>query len=158
MKTITIKHGEVRKNQPHGMTSRADFTPILFSDGVKDYFICNLVNPVFNGWGILKQNRQEMAERIKQLRKNNFKFLCFYGGYYSDPVIFLNAIKEKGLTIEIHGELFLKCKTFTDFHGNLVERSCAFMYRIYDNELLKDVQKLAKSAKQHYHYKTEVTV
>jgi hypothetical protein len=135
-----------------GFTSKGHYTSYSFTvDGVY-YFISNLIEHTGDKYHD-NSSRREMAERLLNLRSNNYKFMKFYGGKFDNPIDFIQWIKTKKLTLEIHGSPFVKSENFTDFHGNLKEVSCAFHFRIYNKDLLSDIETIVSQLKKHYHYK-----
>jgi len=128
----------------YGMAGNANFTPIYFKVGDREHFLRNKIN-----------NNEEISlqELKKDLERNDCKFVRFYGAEKS-PISFLEYVKKNKYTLQIHGELFLKSKTFTDFHGNLKEISSAFMFRIYDEQFLDELKRICKGTKKYYHYKS----
>lgn len=140
---------------PHGLASHGEYTPYYFLMDGKEHFIRNLIKSGgYTSYNSYNQRRKELAEVIKELRKNNFKFYVNHCvGGFKNPVEFIQWVKQNGNTFQIHGELLLKCDTFTDFHGNLSERSCAFSFRIYDKELLNQIKEELKKAKKILLYK-----
>ena len=152
-----IIKGDIAHNRSYGLASTASITPYYFNDGNKNRFIVNLIERTVTvkERGIDKQQRIEVAERLLNLRKNNFKFLKFYCSVFDNPIDFLKWVIEDNKTLQIHGELFKNCKesNFVDFHGNLIESSCSFMFRIYDTDLLNTLKEMVKTCKKRYHYK-----
>lgn len=154
MNTPAIIKKETLKNLPYGMNSTGNYTPYWIKDGIKESFICNLVERSIFGHKEDKSQRSEVAERLLNLRANQYKFIKFYCGMGNTPTEFLaNVIKNK-YTLERHGE-FIKIHDdlgCADFHGNLSEVSCAFSFRIYDIKTLKEIQKLLGKVKINIHY------
>lgn len=140
---------EVRK---YGIAGQADFTPYYFQNGKGRHFISNLITATGDSYYTDKMHRHEMTVRIINLRHNNYKFICFYGGKFDNPLDLIKWVAEKDYSFERHGEFFETCGNFTDFHGNLREYSNAFMFRIYDPEILAQLKKKMKVQKVVIHY------
>lgn len=152
MKPVIIKH-EPLLNKSYGFNSRGNYTPYYMKKGNTEQFICNLVERTMFAPKQDKGQRTEVAERLLNLRKNKFKFIAFYCGAADNPKDFLKFVKENNYTLQIHGEIFRNCDDlgFTDFHGNLIQVSCSFMFRIYDKKLLKELQEIVKTIKVKSH-------
>jgi hypothetical protein len=143
---------KVIKKQTHkgkyGFNHQADFTPYYL--GSK--FIINLVTNTGDTFRNDEHQRNEVAINLRNLRKNSYKFLKFYAGRFKTPFDLISWVAKKGYTFERHGEFFHECDGFVDFHGNLSEYSNAFMFRIYDKSVLRQVKKAFSSMPQHIHY------
>ncbi len=148
-----IKHPKT-ESKSFGFNSRGFYTPYYMKIKNKEYFIINLIERTLFAPKQDKQQRTEAAERLLNLRKNGYKFLKFYCPVADNPLDFLNFIKENYYTIQRHGEIFLDCEDlgFTEFHGNLIELSCAFNFRIYDNKLIQQLKSAIKNVKIEIHY------
>lgn len=154
MKPEIIKKPSYRKS--YGLNSQGDFTPYYFKNKGKMFFIRNLVTGITDLYKKDKRQRDEMAKVLRNLRENNYKFICFYCGQFTNPFDFIKWVQQKGYTFEIHGELFLQSDNeFTDFHGNLTTYSHSFMFRIYDHKLLGKLKELVKPMKKHYSFKRD---
>ncbi|MBA1335859.1 MAG: hypothetical protein HPY66_1677 [Firmicutes bacterium] len=153
MSSVLFIHGDpvIRS---YGLSSTGEYTPVIMVKDGKRFFIRNIVLPL-KGDAYSKLNHQKSiddAERAKaQLIETDGKFCCFYSRE-NDPFKFLDWVKENNYTIEIHGELFEPGQDFTDFHGNLCEYSAAFMYRIYDPEMLNSIKEIVKEIPQNKCY------
>ena len=105
-------------------------TPVYFEQAGKRYFIVN------TGPGDRESN---LDYYVQQLSKNDGKYFCFYC-YKPDIREFLDIVKSKGYhfvddtKFDMHGD-------FVDFHGNMKEYSCAFMYRIYDMKMYEELKR-----------------
>lgn len=131
----------------YGISSTGEYTPIYMIKNDKEYFVGNIVRKLDYYDGFDKydyENRIKQIEKIKETLLNNngdyFKQYC----RCDNPFDFINWIKENKYTFEIHGELFRKGKTFTDFHGNLKQYSSAFNYRIYNDDIVNQLENLVK--------------
>ena len=136
----------------YGLAGQADFTPYYFQNGNGKYFISNLITNTGDSYHTDKMHRHEMAKRIKNLRHNNYKLICFYGGKFDNPFDLIKWVTEKDYSFQRHREFFETNEDFTDFHGNLQEYSNAFMFRIYDPEILSQLKKKMKTQKVIIHY------
>lgn len=142
----------------YGWGSTGDFTPVFMLKDGKEYFVHNLVRQTSGESGLWRQYQNERNVEIdknlrEQLSTNEGKFLTFYSRN-ENPIDFLYWIKENDFTLEIMGELMTPASSdgaeqFTDFHGNVVEYSAAFHYRIYDSDLLNQIKDIANVCKQH---------
>ena len=150
----TIHKGESWETK-HSLGSTASMLPYYFELDGRKHFIANLPTS-FNNIKCKGDQRQEMARRIFQLRKNDFKFLRFYcHSKCTDPLEFIEYVKENNWTIQIHNEILEKCDTFTDLKGNLWEVSCSFKFRIYNDELLGQIKEALEGTKKKYLYKRD---
>lgn len=130
----------------YGFQKKAYFTPYLFVRDGKEFFIRNLVE--FTKGDKKTKNRNELSNYLLDLRKNKFKFITSYCySRHEDPISFLKWVIETKKTFQITGELFYCFDGYADFHGNLKEVSCAFNFRIYDKELLRKTELLAKKCR-----------
>jgi hypothetical protein len=149
----------------YGITGEAIFTPLFMEKDGRKYPILNAVkmisgdSPEWIGY-CNEANLKEIAFAKEELIENGGKYFTLYSRY-KDPIEFLDWVKEKGYTFEVWGELFRESKPqngveqYTDFHGNLVEYSAAFYYRIYDAILLDKVKTIVSELPRHYHYTRE---
>lgn len=152
---IEFIEGETYVSSYDGMYNNAEFTPIYAMLNGKQCFVRNSVN-VFNvphyGWYEYEKNKNKQeVERVKNsLVEHDGKYITFHA-LYDNPFEFLDWIKREGYTLEVVSEFFLKASkgNFTDFHGNSCEYSCSFHYRIYDEEMLKQLEEIVAGMKQH---------
>lgn len=109
----------------------------MIKDG-KEFFIMNRRVPQ------PKYKDNEIQEHIKQLKENNGAYITFYGAN-KNPIDMLKDIVERQFSFIEPTELFKESESndFVDFNGNLNEVSAAFMYRIYDTKILKDIKEIA---------------
>lgn len=139
---------------PYGNYSSATFTPYYFigPDGI-EHFICNLVTRTNDPYRSDASQRRQIAHHLRSLRKNGYRCLRFHGRR-EDPFAFLEWLKQHDYTLEIQGELFdFSDRNWVDFHGNVVEYSAAFMYRIYDREYLAELLQALHTVKRHHAWK-----
>ncbi len=93
-----------------------------------------------------KRKRRELADYLRQLRKNSFRYLCHHS-IRNDIYEFIDFIKKNHFTI---AQMWKDVIAYYDdlgmyeFHGNLVEYSAAFQYQIYDEAMVKEIQDLIK--------------
>jgi hypothetical protein len=133
-----------------GMTGSGRYTPIYMIAGGKKYFVRNALEKLSgesHGWR--KYHNEKSADEVKnakaQLVENGGKYYTLYS-IKKDPIEFLDWVCEKGYTLQVFGKLFDSsdrkdgAERFTDFHGNLVEYSAAFNFRIYDTDILATIQ------------------
>ena len=81
---------------------------------------------------------------VEQLQKNNGKFFCFYNGYREGLEIdaFTQWIWGHGLKLTDDFKIRRNKKlNYVDIEGNFKEVSCAFSYRIYDENLSRRMVK-----------------
>ena len=153
---MEIKNVELLKGNKYeaeyGLCRRGIFQPYSVKIGNNVLFISNLMTHVNNPLHRDDQKRSELAIRIRQLRNNNYKFICFYAGVFSDPVELIKWAKSQNKTFLRHGDFYRKSDGFVDFHGNFKEVSCAFMFRIYDKALLIKIKREMKSTNKYIHY------
>lgn len=105
-------------------------TPVHFEKGGKRHFIVNVHG----------SKTDDLNFYVQQLSQNDGKYFCFYCHYHEyDIRKFLDIVKSKkwhfqDAKFDIHGD-------WVDFHGNIKEFSCAFMYRIYDMDMFADLKR-----------------
>lgn len=134
--------------RPYGLASSAFFTPYYFKMNEEEYFIYNLVGTSKKGDYKNSSRRNELAQRIKQLKANKFKYICSYCAKFNCPIEFVKYVKNNNLTFISSRDFFNKTDNFTDFGGNLASISWGFTFRIYDEKLLEELKNIFKSAKQ----------
>lgn len=136
----------------YGLSNQASYTPVFMEADGKRFFVRNIAKPhKYDTWGKLDHQRSiDDAKKAKrQLLENNGKYCCFYG-LKNNPFDFIKWVKENKYTLEIHGRLFVDSENgFTDFHGNVVEYSAAFTYRIYDENMIHELKSIVKAMPQH---------
>lgn len=145
-----VKDETERRN--YGLAGSADLTPYYFQKSNNKHFICNLITATGDSYHTDKKHRHEMTVRIINLRHNNYKFICFYGGKFDNPFDLIKWVTEKDYSFQRHGGFFETSESFVDFHGNLQEYSNAFMFRIYDPEILSQLKKKMKTQKVIIYY------
>lgn len=130
-----------------GLWKRAVFTPVYMDKDGKRFHVCNLVEPIKpDPWDRFhaKHAAEEVERAKRQLTNNGGAFYCEYGRF-SDPIRFIEWVKEQGYTFEVlYGNLFWDENGITHFHGNLMECSAAFSYWIYDQSLADSIKKLVE--------------
>lgn len=102
-------------------------TPVYFEDNGKRHFIANTGD-----------RDTDINWYAEQLANNDGKYFCFYC-FKNNLFEFLDMVDESKSTYQ--DAKFDVCGDWVDFHGNLRERSCAFMYRIYDMTLFDQLRK-----------------
>lgn len=113
------------------------------------YFPCYMLK---DGIELFVWNRSEPSDRFdnedlelrkQQLISNGGAYFKFFDhSSHISPLDFLSWVSEHKLTLheDTNAELLSDGKTF-DFLGNLNECSCAFFYRIFDRNIMKEVLK-----------------
>lgn len=147
-------HPSIIKGEPFaGPSGRPGETivyiPYSFGTPERHYFVQNLASG--SGSKIRdRPQRRKLAGLFRQLRRNGFRYVTFYG-VENDPVRFLDRLRQKGYTLEIHGRLFAfhPERDYVDFHGNVCECSAAFRYRIYSRELFQEILDRLRTVKRH---------
>lgn len=106
----------------------------MIKDG-KEFFIINRREPQ------PKYKDDEVKKLIEQLKENNGEYTMFYG-VNKNPIDMLKDIVVRQFSFVEPTELFRKSESndFVDFHGNFNEIAAAFMYRIYDTEILEEIK------------------
>ena len=94
--------------------------------------------------------RRELASLLRQLRRNRFRYVSFYGKD-ENPLRFFDWLRRNDYTLEVHGTLFrfYPESGYADFHGNVREYSAAFHYRIYSRELFQNIINQLRTVKRH---------
>lgn len=99
---------------------------------------------------------KEIKDRFKQLVKNNFKYFCLYcgRGFYGTPdkvtdvFKFIEWVKKEGYKFnEFYRVDYLPSLNCWEFGGNLDKYSCAFCFRIFDEDTARLIIKLTKDLK-----------
>ena len=128
MKQINLitANGESFDIYSHWDGGKIKLTPVYFEDNGKRHFIVNTGG-----------RDTDVKQYAEQLAQNDGKYFCFYS--YNNIFDLLDMVERTKSTFidskfDIHGD-------WVDFHGNLKERSCAFMYRIYDMTLFEELRK-----------------
>lgn len=143
-----IKFIEKEKfTQKYGLNGDGEYTPVYMLKNNDEFFIGNIVKQINNYDYLAKYNYKNRVNEIKRIKEmllnNNGDYLKEYGKF-DNPFDFVDWVKENNYTFEIHGELFRNCEQFTDFHGNLKEYSLAFNYRIYNQDIVNQLENLVK--------------
>lgn len=126
------------------------YAPVfMVKDGV-EYFVINRVTSATGDSFYARQANERLEAAKKMLTENGGRHCTFYG-QYADPADMLAEIERRGHTFTEPEDLFVDCRDkhygggFVDFHGNLREVSAAFMYRIFDKELVEKLKKQAQA-------------
>lgn len=110
----------------------------MVKDG-KEYFMFNRREPD-DPWKL-----RENEERKVFLISNGGRYFKIHG-FYDDPFEMLKEISDRKHTFtEPEEENYigsLEKNGFIDFHGNRVEVSAAFHYRIYDKKMAKEIREI----------------
>lgn len=125
------------------------YAPVfMLKDGV-EYFVINRVTSG-TGKNFYARQANSRLEAAKQMLTENDGRYCKFYGQHPDPADMLKEIERRGHTFTEPEEIFVDCNGehygggFVDFHGNLNEVSAAFMYRIFDRELVEKLKKQAQ--------------
>ncbi|WP_195985340.1 hypothetical protein [Clostridium sp. D33t1_170424_F3] len=125
------------------------YAPVfMVRDGV-EYFVINRVASI-DGDSFYARQANGRLEAAKQMLAENDGRYCMFYGPDPDPEKLLKEIERRGHTFTEPEDLFADCHDaiygggFVDFHGNLNEVSAAFMYRIFDSELVEKLKKQAQ--------------
>jgi hypothetical protein len=157
MNNVVFTEGKQYESS-YGMTGKGLFTPVYVIANGRTYFLHNFIQQIDGeslAWRKMKneQNAKEDARHREQLISNDGKWVTFYG-HDQNPIDFLKWVSDQNYTIEIWRNLFYTEEEpedrtpYTDFHGNLVEYSAAFHYRIFDPELLEQIKAECKNIRQ----------
>lgn len=114
---------------------------VMIKDG-KEYFVKNRREPHETRY------HTDIPELMEQLKENNGIYATFYSNN-KEIWDFLDYIIEHHYSFDKIFEEFAEHKegNFTDFHGNLTEISSAFMYRLYDINLINEIKKIVELIK-----------
>lgn len=120
----------------YGLGSTAKYTPVYMVNDAGTFFVRNIIN-----------DKSIDVDEIKaELIKTNGRYFTFCCGKRDvDPIGFIDWVKENDFNFEdctAIGKYNTIEDGFVDFGGNLKEISCAFSFRIYDPELVKEVKEL----------------
>lgn len=111
----------------------------MVKDG-KEHFVFNRREPD------AKYNLKENETRKAFLTANDGKYFKF-NGFYDDPFEMLKEVARRKHHFTEPGSMYyggIERSGYLDFHGNRKEVSAAFHYRIYDAELARKIQAVAK--------------
>lgn len=112
--------------------------PVYMVKDNVEYFMFNRSSKQAS-WDIEKDE-----SRKQQLLNNGGRFFCFHG-YKDTPYEYLQMVIARRHTFEkfSHKEVeWSEDGMFCDFQGNLKEVSAAFHYRIYDKDLVANIEKI----------------
>lgn len=117
----------------------------------------HLIHNLFSETGNLfsdKMYRRNMARRLLNLRKHNYKYITMFSEYESVFDLF-EYIEKSNNTIEIQGTLFRTSlnRDYVDFVGQIksysvIEFSKSFHYRIYDRDIFQHIINLLRTVKR----------
>jgi len=144
--SVTFVNGESFIER-YGITGNGEYTPVFMEKDGKRLFIRNIVRPLRAAdylWCKYEYERSiEETEKAKEhLIQTDGKWYCSHG-INKNPFEFIKWVQEHKYTFQVWGgSLFKEHKDFTDFHGNLVEYSAAFSYRIYDEAVLSELKSI----------------
>lgn len=130
----------------YGFTSEGLITPYWIDNGNGPQFFCNLViwitRPTEHH---VQAQRSAMAKRLASLRRSKGKMVNF-GSRFDDPFMFLKWMAHHDKFIFTPGTGWHKCEDpnqcYWDVHGNVVQYSSAFHYRIYDEAVMEQIAKI----------------
>ena len=128
----------------------ATYVSYSFEIEGKLYFIQNLVTGTGSPYDD-RSNRRKLAEILRNLRKNHYRYYTFYSEK-RDIFDFFDWIRNNSYTLEVYGELLHlnREEGFVDFSGNVVEYSAAFRFRIYSRELLEHIIHQLRTVKRRH--------
>lgn len=111
----------------------------MIKDG-KEYFVFNRREPD-DKWNLEKNEVYK-----NQLIKTDGKYFKF-NGFYENPIKMLKEIVKRKHHFTTPNKMYyggIEENDSLDFHGNREEVSAAFHYRIYDEKLAMQIQKIVK--------------
>lgn len=108
----------------------------MVKDGA-EFFLWNRSEPLD------RFEKEDIERRKQQLIDNSGAYFKFYDhSSHNSPIDFLDWLSAKKLTLRDNCTAKTSAdETYFDFQGNLNECSCAFSYRIYDKNIVKEVWK-----------------
>lgn len=113
----------------YGLTGQEHYTACSIQTRFGYSFFQNLIG----GNQLLKNHRKELAERLKNLRSNGYRFVKKYCGRFSNPVDFARFVSENNYTFENAYAVYEGGNlNRLQFAGNLKELSHCFDFLIYD--------------------------
>lgn len=95
-----------------------------------------------------KRSRREIAELVRQLRRNGYSYFTRYSRY-ENPLDLLKWVEENNYTLESFSKVY-EVDGVKHFHGNLVEYSAAFSYVILDDDLADEISRQFKNLPKHH--------
>jgi len=108
------------------------YFPIYMVKDGKEYFVRNRMEG---------DDDADIKEYKKMLMSNNGQYFRLHG-YCKNPFDLITDMKKRRHRFTEPKKVFRKycgegiVNEYTDFHGNMVEVSAAFQYRIYDEEMV----------------------
>ncbi len=111
------------------------YTPVYLEKDGKRYFLGNTTDADH------KNREEEIQWYFNQLQQNDGKYFCLYCHAKTNNLYtFMEWIKTndqhlQGARLD-HDDDY----RFVDFGGNLVERSCAFQFRIFDMKIIEEIK------------------
>lgn len=112
-----------------------DYTPVYFILNGKEYFFRCIVNGNSNN-----EDKVEFEAYKRQLIKNDYMFLRFYGGRDLNPIDFAKYVIRSDYKWEDMKFKFDESHNRYMFHGNLKQYSGAFSYYIYDEVMANELK------------------
>lgn len=145
---IINRKAVISKEETSKTISGTRLIPYYFSlDGKLPVFICNLVIQSDS-----RQARTDMANILKNLRRNHYQF--YKGkGHYETPNELIDHVSGKKLTLVSDGHFFQypPDRESTTFIGHIKEISEEFLFRIYDREYFLYLLKRLRTVKRNLH-------
>lgn len=138
---IKIIEKEPYKNYDSWNERECLMYPVFMIKDGKEYFVLNRREPISD------YDNEENKKRIEKLKQTGGKYTIFYGAFENPFEMLKEIINKKDLIITNSQDIFDRRMTneeAIDFHGNRENYSSAFMYRIYDKKLEKDLREIVE--------------
>ena len=128
-------------------TGNTPLIPVFMVKDGAEYFVINRhadIHPDDNSLSAVLKN--ETYTRAKSMLLSNGGMYFLINGRYKDPFELIKVIKSHGFTFTEPENIFNRCDGeaygggFDEFHGSINEYSMSFHYRIYDEELLRQLK------------------
>ncbi len=100
-----------------------------------------------------KFNRDNLAQELMSLRKNNYQYLMYYGKYHNIIDLFA-YIRNGNRTIFCTKTLFKRRGDYVEFRGYLTAPYEPFSYHIYDREVVRQIINQLRRVKREAILKT----
>lgn len=157
---ITFVEKDSFETQPLPFSTKGvTLIPVFMNKGGKEYFVYNRKPSVGDPDSLYNKQQNDVLDAMKLMLCNNGgRYAKSSYGKFDCPYELIQYVKDKKCQF-ISGEhkfnhietLFSDCRGvdgygegFVDFGGNIRQVSCAFSFRIYDNEMVRELKELVR--------------
>lgn len=122
--------------QQYGLASTAIKTKYFYNGK----FLINLFENSSKGYDSTKENRRNVANILWDMRKNKGKWAKFHGFTLDTPFSVFDVAEERNASFQSLSFRESESGEFYDLSGNFNEFSLSFMFRIYDQGLIRQIK------------------